>query len=258
MTEATVKRGPGRPRKNPEVPAAPKFARKNPNPKVIEDPELENLNAMFVEEVKVIPLSEQSYDELMYKALNIYKLNVDDSYSKQDLIDVLQGKSRRTAEVVDARVPEVEVKPGYAKIELYKDGTSYNTISAQRAANRPQYVACNGARYMIPKGIPVIVPIKIMEVLKNSKTKTIVTDEENTDSRRHSIPKQKVVETPRFPFIVHEVNPGPDPKPSDYEKAKKVYHSPRQQYHNQFGLWPTTAQLKQAIQDGIIVNKPGG
>jgi hypothetical protein len=223
--------------------------RKTPQPQVVAAKDagetFEELTSLFGEEpIKVVPLEDQSYEELYNKAVNIYRIPVTKDYTKGDIIDAIRRKKdgRRVDVAIDARDVN-EIPPGWAKVQLFKD-------NSPKASNRPQYFMVGGYRCTVPFGIPVLIPLKVLEVLQNAVESRRV--EDNSVSNRNSDASRfKTVEVHRFPFSVLGQTPGPDPRPV-LEKMKAINLAPREAYRDYFGRWPTNAELRVAIQDGVV------
>jgi hypothetical protein len=226
--------------------------RKNPEPGKVVDSALaadiaNEINDILGEgPIKVVPLEDNSYEELYRKATEIYRIPVTKDFTKGDLIDAIRRKQngrRLDVAQLGSEVDKNELQPGWAEIELFKD-------PRPSARNRPQYFAVNGYRCMVPFGVKCRVPIKIFEVLKNAVEVTRVQDE-SVNARNSDQARFKVVESQRFPYQVYAIKEGPDPRPV-MENRKRVAMRPREAFLDIFGYWPTSDQLREAIKDGII------
>lgn len=235
----TVKKKRGRPRKNPQPAKVVEASLANEVANEINE-------ILGGEKIKVIALEDQSYEELYRKAADIYRIPVTPDFTKGDIIDAIRRKQngRRVDVALTAGdVGKNELQPGWAEIELFKD-------NRPNAKNRPQFFGVNGYRCMVPFGVKCRVPLKVHEVLKNAVETRRVQDEvvsaRNSDQSRY-----KTIEVQRFPYQVHGIKEGPDPRPV-MEKRKAVTMRPREKFVDIFGYWPSSDQLKEAIKDGVI------
>lgn len=235
----TVPKKRGRPRKNPQ-PA------KVVEAKVASDIASEINDILGGEKIKVVPLEDQSYEDLYRKAADIYRIPVTPDFTKGDIIDAIRRKQngrRVDVALTSSDVGKNELQPGWAEIELFKD-------NRPNAKNRPQFFGVNGYRCMVPFGVKCRVPLKVYEVLKNAVETRRVQDE-STSARNSDQSRYKTIEVQRFPYQVHGVKEGPDPRPV-MEKRKSVLMRPREAFLNEFGFWPTGDQLREAVKDGVI------
>lgn len=229
----------GRPRKEPQ---AGKVVDAKQAKQVAEE-----INELFADgPIKVVPLEDQSREELYIKARDIYRIAVTPEFTKGDLIDAIRRKQngRKTdVALVGSDVDKNELQPGWAEIELFKD-------NRPGQKNRPQFFAVNGYRCMVPFGVKCRVPLKVFEVLKNAVEERREQDE-SVSARSADQARYKVVKVQRFPYQVHGIKDGPDPRPV-MEKKKAALMRPREAYVDLFGYWPDSTQLKEAIKDGLI------
>jgi hypothetical protein len=161
---------------------------------------------------------------------------------KVEIIDALKRK-------LDGRViPEMvtatsQVKPGYAKIRLLEDPTP-------GAGNMPVYVNANGYVATIPRGVEVIVPMRVVRTLNDAtvlkRKQAIVADANGRESF-----KETTVQAPSYPFQILEMVPGPEVLTA-HEKNKQKIQGPRMQYRDKFGHWPRPGDLRRAIEKGLV------
>lgn len=162
--------------------------------------------------------------------------------TKDDIIEALERK-------LDGRtMPELSVegnklKPGYARIRILEDGTP-------GANNLPVYVNANGYQATIPRGVEVVVPMRVVRLLNDAKVnrrkQTMVPGPDGVERFRES-----TVEVPSYPFQVLEMNQGPEPL-TVYEQSKKKSMGPRRRYRKLFHRWPKARDLTRAIEQGLI------
>lgn len=157
---------------------------------------------------------------------------------KEAIMQKLAGKSAAFVATKGDRVP-----PGHAKIIINEDT---NPTSRQI----PVLIFCNGYKCTIPRGKEVIVPMRVVRTLQDSKTKRPV-HKSTQDQYGREVFVQTTVTVPSYPFQVLEMNPGPEPL-TNTEKSKKLTEGPRQRYKKQFGRYPKPADLRRAIERGLI------
>jgi hypothetical protein len=239
-TETPAKKR-GRPRKIPQAPVVVDA--------VLAGEVAKEIKELFGEDaapIKTVPLEDQSYEELLNKAKNIYRVPATNEWTKGDIIDAIRRKQNgRKIDVAltGSDVAVDELQPGWAEIELFKD-------NREGARNRPQFFGVNGYRCMVPFGVKCRVPLKVYEVLKNA-VETRKIQDESVSMRSADTSRWKVVTVQRFPYMVHGIKDGPDPRPV-MEKRKAVIMKPREKFVDIFGYWPDSTQLKEAIKDGVI------
>ena len=177
----------------------------------------------------------RAYAKMLRLALP--KTATKDEYVKA-IENKLAGKS--LPEIADSAT---QLKPGTAKIRLLED-------PKPGASNYPAFVSVNGAAYTIPRGVDVIVPLNIIEVLQNAvvnqRRQTMV----STGNGREEF-RETTVKVPSYPFQILDIRHGESPK-SPLEKQKEKMMGPRKQFNTKFLYWPTRAELARAIEQGLI------
>lgn len=162
--------------------------------------------------------------------------------SKEEIIEKLDRKLAGKS-MPEIAAPTSEVKPGYAKIRINED-------PSPDSKNFPVYVNANGYVCTIPRGIEVIVPIRVVRVLNdavsNQRRQNTV-----TDSNGREVFKETTVRVPSYPFQVIEMVPGPEVL-TTLEKAKQRTIGPRLRYAKMFGRWPKPHELTRAIEQKLI------
>lgn len=172
----------------------------------------------------------------------LLRLSVPDNATKASLVKAINGKLESKASVRLNK--DVQTLPdGYARLTIIED-------PMPGASNSPVYVNANGYQCTIPRGVSVVVPKSVLEVLTNAKVKRI----KNTtvDGRDKNVE----FDAPSYPFIVHEVAPG-DPPLTTLEKSKLRAHGPRRRFKQKFGYYPRHGQLNKAIEKGLITLDEG-
>lgn len=162
--------------------------------------------------------------------------------TKVEIIQILENKVRQRA------VPELAshatgVRPGYAKIRINED-------PSPGASNLPVYINANGYQCTIPRGVDVIVPMRVVRTLNDAitrKKKQSIT--RNADGRESFTETEMNVLS--YPFQVLEMTPGPEVL-TPLEAQKKRIMGPRIRYWQMFGRWPRPADLQRALEKGLI------
>ena len=93
-------------------------------------------------------------------------------------------------------------------------------------------------------------PRRVVQVLKDSKVKRLV-QAEVTDSYGRRVPTTTTVTVSSYPFTVLEETPGEEPL-TILEKQKLKSNGPRMRFAAMFGYWPRPADLRRAIEKGLI------
>lgn len=135
------------------------------------------------------------------------------------------------------------VPPGHSKIIINEDPTP----GSQQI---PVYLNCNGYVCTIPRGKEVIVPQRVVRTLLDSKVKRVQQTSKQDEYGRTLFVNQTVT-VPSYPFQVLETTPGDEPL-TNHEKQKARTNGPRQRYAQMFGHWPRPADLRRAIEKGLI------
>lgn len=215
---------PGRPRKNP-LPVQT----------------VEAAEALGVSPV-TIPLEDQDEAVVREKAVNVYRIPLSGSETKQQIIDAIRRRNSSGQNVdfaLDGRNVD-KIPAGWSKINLYKE-------SIPGSQNYPLPVGCNGYICGIPRGVDVLVPNKIVGVLQDSVERRWVEDKTAVaqGQRVRFMPTEVHVN----PFTILGSTPGPDPRPNT---TKAFRYGPRKMFRDVYGFWPSAAALKEAIKDGTV------
>lgn len=161
--------------------------------------------------------------------------------TKEEIIEALNRKLRDRT-VTELATPESEVKPGYAKIRLMQD-------PMPDAQNYPVYVNANGYVCTIPRGIDVIVPMRVVRTLQDAQVKRKKQSVANINGREQF--SETEITSPSYPFQVIEMVPGPEVLTA-LEQTKLRTIGPRRRYRDIFGRWPRPKDLTRAIEQGLI------
>ena len=162
--------------------------------------------------------------------------------TKPDIIKAIQSKlsGKSLAEIADHTT---KLRPGTARIRLLED-------PKPGSSNYPAFVSVNGYSVTIPRGVDVIVPLNIVEILNNAvvnqRRQTMVSGPNGREEFRES-----TVKVPSYPFQILDIQHGESPK-SPLEKQKEKMMGPRRQFRDKFLYWPTRAELARAIEQGLI------
>ena len=186
------------------------------------------------------------FDEMNIATLREYashmQIPLAKTAKKEDIVDAIKRKlNGRSGAMIAARGEKVP--PGHAKIIINED-------TNPTAKQIPVLIHCNGYTATIPRGKEVIVPMRVVRTLQDSKVKRPVM-KTITDQWGRDVPTTTTVTSPSYPFQVIEMVPGPEPL-TNTEKAKKLSEGPRQRYKKQFGRYPRPADLRRALEKGLI------
>ena len=162
--------------------------------------------------------------------------------TKPEIIKAIEAKlnGRVIPSIADS---ETKLKPGYARIRLLEDPTP-------GAGNMPVYLNANGYVCTIPRGVEVVVPMRVVRTLNDAtvlkRKQAIVTDANGREQF-----KETTVQAPSYPFQILDMAPGPEILTA-HEKNKKKIQGPRIQYRDKFGHWPKPGDLRRAIENGLV------
>lgn len=170
------------------------------------------------------------------------RLPLERTATKEDILKIIENKLNGRVVPTLASQNNV-VPPGYAKIRVLEDPTP-------GSANIPVYINNNGYEATLPRGVDIVVPMRVVRGLNdaavNRKKQTIAPDAQGREAFRET-----VVRTPSYPFQVIEVNPGPEVRTA-HEQNKLKLQRPREKYRDLFGRWPRGGDLTRAIEKGLI------
>jgi hypothetical protein len=162
--------------------------------------------------------------------------------TKKEIIESITRKLN--GRVVPEIASEVsQVKPGYAKIKLMND-------PMPGASNLPVYLMCNGYQCLIPRDVPVIVPMRVVRTL-NDAVATVKKQSLVSDNGGREVFKEVDVKSLSYPFQILEMTPGPEVLTS-LEASKLKTVGPRKRYRDLFGHWPKSRELTRAIEQKLI------
>jgi len=162
--------------------------------------------------------------------------------TKEEIKEAIKRKLAGRAAPVLAKQGD-KVPPGHAKIIINEDP---NPGSMQV----PIYLNANGYVCTIPRGKEVIVPMRVVRVLQDAKVNRLV-QKEVQDQYGRMVFQNTTVTVPSYPFQILEVNPGPEPL-TILEKQKLRSNGPRKRYAELFGRYPRPAELRRALEKGLI------
>lgn len=175
------------------------------------------------------------------------QITVPKTAKKEDIIELIKSKKSGKASPVLADGTS-KVPPGHAKIILAEDPSPGHK-------NFPVYVNANGYECTIPRGVEVIVPMRVVRVLSDAKvSKTKQT--QNVDQHGREYTQDSKVTVLSYPFQVLEMSPGPEAL-TNLEKSKLKAHAPRKRFKDRFGYWPKPGQLHRAIEKGVLDLREG-
>ena len=157
--------------------------------------------------------------------------------SAEEIIEALNKKQRGRA-VAEIAQKETGLKPGYARIRIDENQQSNKQM--------PVYIFDNGLEITIPRGVEVVVPNRIVELLRNSKVKRRK-QIDGEDGR----PKTTFLEVLQYPFQVLDILHGPNVLTKREIAAERLI-GPRRRYRDMFGRWPRPRDMTRAIESGIL------
>lgn len=187
-----------------------------------------------------------NFDEMEIGKLRQYashmQVAVPKTATKKDIIEAISRKLKDRQAPVLADDKD-RVPPGHAKIILLED-------PMPGASNYPVFLNANGYLCTIPRGKPVIVPMRVVRTLQNAtvnkRKQSLMTDEHGREKFVES-----TVVVPSYPFNVLDMTPGPEPLTA-LEQTKMKTIGPRRRYRELFGHWPKNGQLTRAIEQGLV------
>lgn len=187
-----------------------------------------------------------NFDEMKISELREYaahmRIPLAKTATKDEIKEAIRRKLAGRAAPVLANKGSV-VPPGHAKIIVNEDP---NPGSMQV----PVYLNANGYTCTIPRGKEVIVPMRVVRVLQDAKVNRLV-QKEVQDQYGRMVFQNTTVTVPSYPFQVLEMTPGPEPL-TKHEQQKQRTNGPRRRYAELFGHYPRPADLRRAIEKGLI------
>lgn len=156
--------------------------------------------------------------ELRQKAVKNFGLKLTREYTKEDIIKLIINVSANTNFAKEA---EGELKPGWARIKIHKDRNSSQEMV---------FFNCNGYQALIPMGIEVDVPIKVLEILDHAEEMRISKLDE------YGSPHWSLEIS--YPYTLIAKLEGPDPRPG-FEVMREKKLRGKRKFMKQYGMWPT-------------------
>ena len=132
------------------------------------------------------------------------------------------------------------IPPGHAEIMVLRD-------PMPGAENLPVYINANGYQATLPRGVKIIVPMRVLRILNDAVAHRRV----QKQSEPGKPINEEVVPTLSYPYQVFGSTPGPEPL-TKLEEAKAKTMGPRRAYRNLFGHWPKPHELRRAITEGLV------
>lgn len=189
-------------------------------------------------------VKKDQFDEMndiqLRKYADLMRVPVTNAMTEDELRSAIRAKQkdRQTVEIAETGT---RPKPGWARIEILRDGTP-------GASNRPVYVNANGYRVTVPRGVEVDVPIKVVRVLNDARSVKVTED----PNEPYNSPRRWRRELlPTYPFQVKDIVEGPDPRPG-LEATKIAKQGPREEFRQKFGRYPRKGELLQAQKEGFV------
>lgn len=167
------------------------------------------------------------------------RLAVPKTSTKEDIIEQLINKLQGKV-MPELATSATGVKPGYAKIVINED-------SQFGAENIPVYINANGYVCTIPRGVPVIVPHRVVRTLNDA----IAARRRQSKAEPGQPFKESTVNVLSYPFQILEMVPGPEVL-TKLEQSKLRSYGPRERYAKMFGHWPKPRELRRAVEKGLI------
>lgn len=190
--------------------------------------------AAVLQELETLPMG-----ELRKRAAKVFAVKCTTDMTKKDVIKAIKEKLT-TADYAQPATGDAP-KPGWARITLHHvPGTS----------RHPEPCSVNNYVCYIPKNSMVDVPTKVVEMLRDNKRLTLMTDEEEAENSKN---RYYWDEAEAYPMTVHMITDGPDPRPG-HEVKKERLLAPYRAYFEEFGIWPKPKQLQAAIESGLLKN----
>lgn len=122
--------------------------------------------------------------------------------------------------------------PGYARIVLHKDPTPDH-------ANSSVPVGLNGRTFMVPRGVPVDLPIPFLGVLRDAvQVVRRQVKEPDRDRLEGVISEEEIL---AYPYQIISVTPGGKFVNKEDQRAASAHR--RKAFHNAMHRWPTDGEL---------------
>jgi hypothetical protein len=174
-----------------------------------------------------------SIGDLRKKAVNNFGLKLTREYSKEDIVNLIIKVSQGTN---FAQESSGELKPGWARIKIHKDRNSTQDMV---------FFNCNGYQALIPLGIEVDVPIKVLEILDHAEEMRI------TKLDDYGNPQWGMEIS--YPYTLLGKLDGPDPKPG-YEVMRERKIAGKKKFFQKYGQYPTDKQYQAFVLSGQKFN----
>ena len=140
--------------------------------------------------------------------------------------------STRTAS--NGTVPTGAPKPGFARVIVHRDPTPEHS-------NSPIPVGLNGRMFMVPRGVPVDLPIPYLGVLKDASQHVVRQSKEPTPSNPEGVVVEEDILS--YPFQIISLTPGG--KFVNNLDQRSTNAQRRKAFHSELGRWPTEGELRE-------------
>lgn len=170
---------------------------------------------------------------------SIMKIRASRDWSKEDYVAAIKAKQESSAATTFVFDSSSAPAPGKARVIIHRDPNP-------QAKNSPVHLGVNGYIIAVPRGIEVDIPHPFVEALKNAKTTEVVQAGESSRENPGGIYKDEQRDS--YPYQVIAFTPGEFVNPHDARAAK---YTAKKKFFDQFGSWPTDAELKE-VQKRLI------
>lgn len=174
----------------------------------------------------------------------LYKVPLEKTMTRDEILAAIKHKMRKTELAVIAE-KGTRPRPGFARVELHKD-------PSHLAANLPVYFQRQGGTFTIPRGVEVDIPLNLVEVIRNTKSRRPVQKTHEHTGQTYFAHE----DVPTYSFSLVDANYDAVSPVTDFEKAKRARQGPRKAFNTLFGRWPKGNELMEAVKEGFITLKP--
>ncbi|MEM4546460.1 MAG: Rho termination factor N-terminal domain-containing protein [Nitrososphaerota archaeon] len=203
-----------------------------------------NLGSLSADNITYERLQEYSISELRRLASSYYRIRINRDWEKEDIIQAIM-KARAKNTYASPAIGDMP-PPGRARIRIFADSSGVGSPKS------PVYVCVNGYEVLIPREVPVDVPIEVLNVLREARAEIPASIESidftNPEAMKSAYFRKELIVY--YPLEVIATNPLPGGKGilSVNQRSGKI-EKYRERFLEEYGYWPSDQELREFIRE---------
>jgi len=177
-------------------------------------------------------LENMTMGEVRKQASTVHGIKALPQHTKLEIIDMICAHATRTDTV---RLSNGALQPGYARVRLHQtEGRSDADVLWN----------VNGQNFFVPMNKEVDVPIKLYEAIKAAQEDTFSQDKSKRTDNLESNNDIQGTRRDSYPYSVIGIVPGPDPRPTPWEKSRDRALAEYEEFRKENEYWPSKEALR--------------